>query len=320
MTSILKHSPRFSEQEAVRIAHDNFGLDVCARQLPSERDQNFHLTCHTGEQYVLKVANATECLEVLEFQNQVMMQIARNKNRLEYGIAAAPEICENTKGRQILSVNGPEGAKHFVRVLTYLPGKPFARVKPHSADLLTGLGGFFGNLDRILEDFDHPAAHRDFHWDLKNAGRIIHRYIGLIEDPVKRDLIKQFQERFQTQTEAQLRDLATSVIHNDANDYNVLVESHGQWRHRVSGVIDFGDMVFTYTVAEVAIACAYAMLNKADPLAAAAHIVAGYHQKRSLTAQELVVLFDLICMRLCMSVCHAANQSRLEPDNEYLNI
>ncbi len=142
----------------------------------------------------------------------------------------------------------------------------------------------------------------------------------LSTDPVKSDLIKRLLERFQTQIEPQLNRLPTSVIHNDANDYNVLVEPHGKWRNRVSGVIDFGDMVFTHTVGEAAIACAYAMLNKADPLAAAAHIVAGYHQSRPLTEQELDVLFDLICMRLCMSVCHAANQTRFEPDNEYLRI
>ncbi len=320
MTSILQHAPRFSEEEAVRIAHDNFGLDVSARQLPSERDQNFRLTCRSGKQYVLKVANATEPLEVLEFQNQVMMHLARHKNRFEQGLEAAPEICDNIKGRQIMSVDGLGGAKHYVRLLSYLPGKPFARVKPHSADLLTGLGRFFGSLDRILEDFDHPAAHRDFHWDLKNAGRVIDRYVGLIDDPVKRDLIKHFQERFQTQIEPQLQNLAMSVIHNDANDYNVLVKPYDKWRNRVSGVIDFGDMVFTYTVGELAIACAYAMLDKAEPLAAAANIAAGYHQNRPLSEPELCVLFDLICMRLCMSVCHAANQSRLEPDNEYLRI
>ena len=320
MTSIVQHAPRFSEQDAVRLAHDFFGLDVSAGQLPSERDQNFHLTCRTGEQYVLKVANATESIEVLEFQNQVMMHIAGNKDRLEQGVAAAPQICENINGGQIMSVDGFEGATHFVRLLTYLPGKPFARVKPHDADLLTGLGRFFGNLDRILEDFDHPAAHRDFHWDLKNAGRVVNRYIGLIDDPVKSDLIQRLLERFQTQSEPKLGRLRTSIIHNDANDYNVLVEPHGKWRNRVSGVIDFGDMVFTYTIGEAAIACAYAMLNKADPLAAAAHIVAGYHQNRPLSGQELAVLFDLICMRLCMSVCHAANQTRFEPDNEYLRI
>jgi 4-aminobutyrate aminotransferase-like enzyme/Ser/Thr protein kinase RdoA (MazF antagonist) len=320
MTSFVQHAPRFSTQEAVRLAHEHFGLDVTARQLPSERDQNFHLTCRTGEQYVLKVANATENIEVLEFQNQVMMHIARNKDRFEQEMAAAPQICENISGRQITSVAGLEGVTHFVRLLTYLPGKPFARVKPHDTELLTDLGRFFGNLDRILEDFDHPAAHRDFHWDLKNAAQILNQNIGLIDDPVKRGLIERFLERFQTEIERQLQDLATSVIHNDANDYNVLVEPHGNWKNQVSGVIDFGDMVFTFTVGEVAIACAYAMLNKADPLAAAAHVVAGYHQKRALNERELVVIFDLICMRLCMSVCHAANQSRLEPDNEYLRI
>ena len=320
MTSIVQHAPRFSEQDAVSIARDFFGFDASARQLPSERDQNFHLTCRTGEQYVLKVANATESVEVLEFQNQVMMHIARNKDRLEPGIVAAPEICTSINGEQIMSMEGLEGATHFVRLLTYLPGKPLARVRPHDAHLLTDLGRFFGGLDRILADFDHPATHRDFHWDLKNAGRVVNRTIGFIDDPVKGDLIKRFLERFQTQIEPQLQRLPTSVIHNDANDYNVLVEPHGKWRNRVSGVIDFGDMVFTYTVCEVAIACAYAMLNKTDSLAAAAHIVAGYHQNRPLTELELEVLFDLICMRLCMSVCHAANQTRFEPDNEYLRI
>ena len=320
MTSIVQHAPRFSEQEAVRQAHEHFGLDVSARELPSERDQNFHLTCHTGEQYVLKVANATENIEVLEFQNQVMMHIAGNKDRLEQEVAAAPEICENIKGQQIMSVEGHGGVTHFVRLLTYLPGKPLARVKPHDADLLTSLGRFFGNLDRILEDFDHSAAHRDFHWDLKNATQVVNQYIDLIDDPFKCDLIKRFLKRFQAQIEPQLQDLAASVIHNDANDYNVLVEPHGKWQNRVSGVIDFGDMVFTYTVGEVAIACAYAILGKADPLAAAASVVAGYHLNRPLSERELAVLFDLICMRLCMSVCHAANQSRLEPDNEYLRI
>ena len=320
MTSIVQHAPRLSERDAVSIARDLFGFDACAGQLPSERDQNFHLTRHTGEQYVLKVANATESIEVLEFQNQVMMHIAHHKNRLERGIAVAPEICENINGEQIMSVDGFEGATHFVRLLSYLPGKPFARVRPHDADLLTGLGRFFGSLDHILENFDHPAAHRDFHWDLKNAGRIVNRSIDLIDDPVKSDLIQRFLERFQTQIEPQLHRLPTSVIHNDANDYNVLVEPYGKWQNRVSGVIDFGDMVFTHTVGEAAITCAYAMLNKADPLAAAAHIVAGYHQNRPLSEQELAVLFDLICMRLCMSVCHAADQTRFEPDNEYLRI
>ena len=320
MSSLLQHAPRFSEQEAVRIGRDCFGIAAAAERLPSERDQNFKLDCPGGGQYVLKVANATETVEVLEFQNQVMTHIARHRERLGPSIAAAPQVCPGIDGGQIQSVDGVDGAVHFVRLLTYLPGKPLARVSPHDAHLLTDLGVFFGGLDCILEDFDHPAAHRNFHWDLNNAGQVIEDYSGLIDDAERRALVKRWQERFHSKVAPLWRDLPASVIHNDANDYNVLVEPHGRWRNRVSGVIDFGDMVFTRTVCEVAIACAYAMLNKADPLTAAMHIVAGYHRIRPLSEQELEVLFDLICLRLCMSVCHAANQTRHQPQNEYLRI
>jgi 4-aminobutyrate aminotransferase-like enzyme len=186
--------------------------------------------------------------------------------------------------------------------------------------LLKSLGRFLGDIDRALEDFDHPATRRDFHWDLKNASDVINKNIDKIDEQKKRAMVKRFLNRFQSEIEPKLPTLRTSVVHNDGNDYNVLVEPDGHWHHKVSGVIDFGDMVHTYTVSEVAIACAYAMMDKADPLTTAMVVVAGYHEIYPLTEQELSVLFDLICMRLCMSVCHCANQWQLEPDNDYLRI
>ena len=44
MSSIVQHAPRFTEHDAIRIAKDLFALDVTAKLLPSERDQNFRLT------------------------------------------------------------------------------------------------------------------------------------------------------------------------------------------------------------------------------------------------------------------------------------
>ncbi|MBE9544187.1 MAG: aminotransferase class III-fold pyridoxal phosphate-dependent enzyme, partial [Proteobacteria bacterium] len=318
MSSIVQRAPRFSEQDAIRIAVDLFGLDVSAKQLPSERDQNFRLTTANGETYVLKLANSTERRNVLDFQNQAMIHIAGKRNMFSRNASVAPDVCKTVNGEQISSIQGIDGTTHFVRLLTYLPGKPLALVRPHDADLLASLGRFFGNLDQVLQDFDNPATHRDFHWDLKHAGRIIESYLDDLKTPENRNLVKDLLKRFQAETEPQLPDLRSGIIHNDANDYNVLVEPDGRWCNTVTGVIDFGDMVYTRTVNEVAIACAYAMLGKTDPLVAAGYVVGGYHQTCPLTGQELAVLFDLICMRLCMSVCHSAHQSRQEPDNEYL--
>src|SRR5206468_11698365 len=63
---------------------------------------------------------------------------------------------------------------------------------------------------------------------------------------------------------------------------------------------------------------AYAMLDKANPLAAAAHIISGYHEVFPLTELEIEVLYALICMRLAVSVTNSALQQKLHPDNEYL--
>src|SRR5207247_7187822 len=94
-----------------------------------------------------------------------------------------------------------------------------------------------------------------------------------------------------------------SAIHNDPNDHNVLVggDDPATRHQRIVGLVDFGDMVHSVTVADLAIAIAYGVLDKPDPLAAAAAIVRGYHAANTLSADELDALFGLACPRLCRS-------------------
>jgi Ser/Thr protein kinase RdoA (MazF antagonist) len=320
MSSIVQHAPGFSIEDAEKIAVDLFGVDGRCDKLPSERDQNFRLKTKDNRDFVLKIANALESFEALVLQNQVMERLGQSTRLHVDGISGIPRVGKTLDGNTIATVAGRNGQTHFVRLLTYLPGKPFARVKPHDADLLQGLGRFFGHVDHTLQGYDHPSAHRDFHWDLQHASRVVGELIKHIALPEKRDLVAGFLKQFQSHTEPLLADLRKSVIHNDGNDYNILVAPQGMWQNQVSGIIDFGDMVFSHTVNELAIVCAYAMLDKHDPLTAAGQIVKGYHEAFPLTENELAALYDLMCMRLCMSVCHSAHQSSLEPDNDYLRI
>jgi 4-aminobutyrate aminotransferase-like enzyme len=89
---------------------------------------------------------------------------------------------------------------------------------------------------------------------------------------------------------------------------------------RVVSLLDLGDAVHSALVADLAIAIAYAMLDKQDPIAAAAEVVAGYHGVRPLSQAEMDAVYTLAAARLCASVCHAADQARHAPGNEYLNI
>ena len=270
--------------------------------MPSERDQNFLITNSAGEKFVLKIANALEEPAFIEAQNAVLKHVAKR-------ISFCQRLVPASSGEELIAVPGSGDARHLVRMVHYIDGVPLAQVdQPHA--LLRDLGRKLGQLDRALADFNHPAVHRDFHWDLANGNRILDEYGKLVGDSDLSELIGKHRVTFDTE-------LRRSVIHGDANDYNVLVDPE---RMRVVGLIDFGDMVYSYTVGNLAVAIAYVVLDKADPRAVAREVVEGYTSEFALTQDELAALWPLVLMRLCMSVCLAAHQQQQRPENEYLRI
>jgi 4-aminobutyrate aminotransferase-like enzyme/Ser/Thr protein kinase RdoA (MazF antagonist) len=313
---MLEYSPNFSFEEATALARDLYGLDVAASALPSERDQNFLLRARSGGKYVLKIANALEDGALLEAQQQAMARVAERAPR-------GQRIAPTQSGALLSEIRSASGMRHFVWMVDWLPGVALGELKRHSPELLRDLGRRVGRVDRALADFDHQAIHRDFHWDLANGMSVVREYESLITDAETRGLVVKFAAEFERDVAAILPRLRKSAIHNDANDYNVIVRA-GDDPHAKSqsvvGLIDFGDMVHSFTVADLAVAIAYAMLNKPDPLAVAAEIVKGYHAEYALIEDEIAALFGLARLRLCMSVCIGAHQRRLRPDDDYLAI
>jgi len=315
MTAIPDAIPRFSADDASALARELFGVTAMARSLPSERDQNFLLEIGAGPVFVLKIANAAEAREALDAQNAALEHVARRNPSLQ-----CPRVRPAISGDAVAKTQGVDGLSRFVRLLTYVPGHLLVHVGPHTPELLDSLGAFFGRLDRALEDFSHPTRRRELQWDLKQAGAVVAQHIEHIPERDRRELVGRFLRRFQEVAEPALPGLRTSVIHNDGNDYNVLVTSIHSGGGTVTGVVDFGDMVETNTVFELAVCCAYAILGKADPVAAAAQVVGGYHRAYPLTEQELELLSELIAMRLCTSVVISAREKNKHPDNPYLTV
>ena len=314
--SLFEHTPRFSAIEAVDLAHELYGIRATATSLPSERDQNVLLDAESEGRYVLKISNALEERTLLEAQNQAMAHLAR------HGVAC-PRAVPTQGGDLLTEVRSPSGMTHWVRLVSYIPGIPMGRLGHRSAELLASLGACVGQMDRAFAGFDHPAAHRDFHWDLANASRVVREYRPLVQDAALGRLIDALATDFERDVVPLLTKLRKSVIHNDANDYNVIVvdgEDRFTGNQRVAGIIDFGDMVYSYTIGNLAIAIAYAMLDAPDPLATGALVAAGYHAQNPLQDDEFSVLYGLAYMRLCTSACMAAYQQQQRPDVEYLAI
>lgn len=288
---------------AQAIAEKYFGIQANAHELPSERDQNFLLTGRDGEKFVLKIANQGEKREVLEAQNAML-------GHLEERVSFCPRVLPGVSGERIVIATLRGCAKRFVRVVRYLPGVPLAKVKNPSPELMHDFGLKLGQLDRSLQDFDHPGAHRQFHWDLAQGVQVVRQF----GPEIKADWLRELVLGFRT---GSLEHLRKSVIHGDANDYNVLVDPE---KREVVGLIDFGDIVYSYTVGDLAIAVAYVVLGKDDPHAAAAPVIEGYEYEFPLTKGDHDALWTLVRLRLCMSVAIAAYQQQQQPENEYLGV
>ena len=313
---MLDQSPRFDLAAAERMAREHFGVDGRATVLPSERDQNFLIAGADGVRMVLKVANAAEPRAMIEAQQRAITHLAA---RLDI----TPRVLSTVHGRALADVTAPDDTRHLVWAVSWLAGVPLATVARRSRALLEDLGRQVGALQRELLDFDHPALHRDFYWDLANARRIIDDRRELIDDPALGSLIDTLTERIDRRTVPRLASVRRAMIHGDLNDANILVGGGDdlESRHQsVVGIVDFGDMVYSYRVGELAIAIAYAMLDRDDPLDAAAAIVRGYCERSVLDDDELAALFGLVLLRLCASVCIAAAQRRERPDNAYLGV
>jgi len=285
-------------ESALAIAEKHFGIRGTAEQLPSERDRNFLLTNHDGAKFVLKISNEQEDPAFLDAQNLLLKHLAERR------ISFCQRLVPALSGEETITVD-----THLVRVVTYLDGAPLAKIESQPTDLLRDFGRKLGQLDHAMCDFDHPAAHHVFHWDLAQGHRVIDKFGHLIEDPQLRELV--YQCRFEVRTE-----LRRSVIHGDANDHNVLVHPE----RMVVGLIDFGDMVYSYTVGNLAIATAYAVLDKTDPAAVAREMLAGYTSEFPLLDNEIDAMWPFVLLRLGMSACLAAYQGKQRPENEYLQV
>lgn len=299
--------------QAAQLVFDHFNIQGKATQLPGEIDLNFLITVSQKDKYVFKVESSARDIDNLTLQNTVLKHLASKEIGLHI-----PKVVLNKHGASITPFCKENGQPVYLRLLTWVEGRLLAKVNPHTVELLKSLGTACGKLCKGLEDFRHPAAERSFNWNSSNAGWI-QDHLTVFNDPYKEELIQYFFNLFQTKVLPALPNLRTSINYNDANDYNVIVNDN-LVNPLVSGIIDFGDVIQTHTINEVAIAAAYALMGKNDPLAAARPILLGFHEVLPVTEKECEVLFPLMATRLIISLTVSAINQKEKPDNPYLQV
>jgi len=300
-------APNNSATFAEKVAYEYYAIQGHASLLVCERDQIFMLKDSAGIGYVLRFTNPAEDHLVANFQTEAMLHVAK----VDSGIPV-PRIIKTIDDKAEVLVQMENGQTSLVRMISFLTGIPLSKISTHSPEQRRGMAHSLARLDLALRGFFHPASGHELQWDLKHASSL-RAMLPDIDDTEGRALATQGLDAFEYFALPMFPKLRCQVIHNDLNYSNVMVDENDH--SRITGIIDFGDMVLAPLINEVGVAASYHVDDSDDPLALVAEFLAAYHQVVPLDSAELEILYDLIVGRLVMTLVITESRAKWYPDN-----
>lgn len=290
--------PRLAVETLARLAREHWLVEGRFTPLTSERDQNHRIDSATAS-YTLKLANPAEPPGMTEFQTLALLHVERADPFLP-----VPRVLPAQDGRHIIPT--PDGA---LRLLTWCRGTPAANV-PRSPDLARATGDALARLTAALSGFSHAEDDHLLLWDIRRFAALAPLVPALEPDLQRR--VRDFADHFETRIAPALTGLPTQVVHADFNPHNLLVDP--ETPGRITGILDFGDMVRTPRICDLAVAASY-LVDPKDPLSLILPLVSAYHARLPLLPAELALLPDLITARMLTTLTIAGWRAARYPEN-----
>ncbi|ANL51038.1 aminoglycoside phosphotransferase protein (plasmid) [Rhizobium phaseoli] len=291
--ALTARSELLSPAEAVAIAAENYGLIVTAQKLAGEKDSNFRLETSSGDEYLLKAVNPGEAPAVTNLHTMALMHVAQRDPGMP-----VQRVVLTKEGLPEFQLALAEDDVRTVRLVTFSKGL-LQRKSVQTPVQRRNIGGMLARLQLALQDFEHPAEDHFSTWDLKNVLSLRE----MVEDlPASegREELRSWLDVFEADILPELSVLRSQLVHNDLNSDNIVVDPIST--DTVTGIIDFGDMVKTPVLFDVAVAAAYQLTEAADPLQAAIDFLQGFHERRQLTEHEIGLLFRCVVVRMAMRI------------------
>lgn len=294
------HPPVFGQDQVAALLSRHWGLRGRLSPLTSERDLNHRLDAPEGR-FVVKIANAAEPHALTRFQNRALRHAAAADATLPI-----PRVIAARDGADDVLL--PDG--NLMRVLSWVEGAPLAGL-PRTGPQGRAVATLGARLLRALRGLDDPAADHVLQWDIRHAAAL-RPLLPHIEDPDLRALCTRVLDRFDADVAPALPALPWQVIHGDLNPHNILGDPGDP--DRVTGILDFGDMVRTPRLCDLAVAASYRIAPE-DALGSLTAFAAAWHAIDPLTPAERDHLFDLVAARMVTTVAITAFRAARYPEN-----
>ena len=304
--SLQKPPPRVSEVQAEEVLLREYGLSGELESVDSERDLNFRVRVTGESDYVLKIANLAEPRAVTDFQIQALLHLSRIGT-----VFAVPSVVPTHDGEYLISVSDDNGTSYSTRLLTWLDGAPLQYAEG-TRNMAAQTGACLAELGHALRNFEHPASDYPLLWDIRNAGHLV-ELLPYVGDSGLRSVCEERLTYFDASVRPRLTDLRMQVVHNDLNPSNMLVAADDV--NRLTGIIDFGDIVYTQLINDVAVAAAYFCRLEEDPYREVVDFLSNYVATVPLTDEEIDILPDMILTRHLTTVMITHWRASLYPRN-----
>jgi len=266
-----------------------------------------YLVTNKGQKFVFKTyPYSSELFDTLIAETDVLNTLNRSME------GKFPEPVKNANNKYIEKTE-VAGELKIIRMLSYIEGELFAKVE-HNKKLFASFGTFLASMDKKFSGCNNYIIRsKCYKWDIQHFP-LNKKYIKDLPDAQNRKVLEYFFQQFDELVLPVLPELRKSIIHGDANDLNVVVKDN-----EVCGIFDFGDLVYSQLINELAIAIAYSLLDKENPIEYASYILKAYHKVLPLEKREIDILYYLIASRLCTSACNSAYHRKQDPENSYIS-
>ncbi len=308
-SALTAHQSDIDYDFAAHVLIEYYGIHGKVRKLRSERDQNFLVESVDGAKFTIKFAHPGEERTVSNFQTELMRHINLRAPNLPI-----QQVRATMDGRFELYIDCL-GQMRTVRVVTYLEGQLMAQ-SPATSVQKFNLGNMAGLVTNALMDFRHPAQDHVLLWDVQHASSL-REYVNAVVAPARRAMLAFCLDNFEERVKPLLPSLRKSVVHNDMNGDNVLVNP--QNTDEITAILDFGDSVYTAIVIDAAVGATYQMGTGENLLDGALAYLRGYVAQVPLLEEEVNIMFDLFLTRMFVRIVITEWRARQFPDNrEYI--
>ena len=253
---------------------------------------------------MLKIANPAFSRAELEAQDAAAAFIdAAEEIRTATNIDESARIAEIDFGGTLLA-----------RVIRFLPGGTLSGDAYLRPAQVAALGDLAGRTCRALAAFDHPGVDRVLQWDLRHGMRTVEVLTSHVTDPHRREAVESAAAAAWQVVADLADDLPVQVIHGDITGDNVVCAGPAGLP---DGLIDFGDLMRSWTVAELAVTVATLLRHEGCEPATTLAAIQAFHAVRPLGPAEVDALWPLVVLRAAVLVVSGIHQSSIDADNDY---